>query len=72
MVSPYELLKPEKRGFYRINSEYYLTKHVIPVLNRVVEGMIGDVDDAALPDRHTPMVPADAEHLHGTVVSGAA
>ena len=71
MVSPYELLKPEKRGFYRINSEYYLTKHVIPVLNRVVEGVIEDVDDTALPDRHASVVPADAEHPCGTVVSGS-
>ena len=71
VISPYELLKPEKRGYYRINSEYYLTKHVIPVLNRGVDGGDGHVDDTTLSDRHTPVVSTDAEHSRGTVVSGA-
>ena len=37
VISPYELIKAEGSKWYRVNSQYYITKHLIPVLNRVCD-----------------------------------
>jgi len=35
VISPYELITAEGSVGYRLNSHYYITKHLIPVVNRV-------------------------------------